>query len=399
MESVISGLKDREINGELELEILNSIQYFSQNTSGLDVNDVSNNNGMDTSGQEIGRTYDVMAGTSQGRSFVISSSLASSVSSPLSPTFYEKRTLINQDTNKNANYNDEKDNDNNEEKGRDDHTLMQNFNKSKTQTGNCNEDINDENKNCNGNSSLSGYGLDADCFDLTSALNGFSKLNSEDIMERMGEKEGGKMRESVGERERVGEGQRERKVERMRGSVGERERVGEGQRERKVERMRESVGERERVGEGQREREGNKNINTVSIENRVDSSTMIHENRMFSVSRNILPSNVRVIHTHDARTAYLSSGSTYTTQSDLNLDKIIEGNNDDCENEQNSTANKLNLKLKLSGFSSPSSSDETSIGKFSPSRFSDFSSDLECLSKKLDALSHINISGLRTSNS
>ena len=76
-------------------------------------------------------------------------------------------------------------------------------------------------------------------------------------------------------------------------------------------------------------------------------------------------------------------------------------NNDDCENEQNSSAKnlKLNLKLKSSGFSSPSSSDETSIGKFSPSRFSDFSSDLECLSKKLDALSHINISGLRTSNS
>ena len=339
METVITALKDREINGDLELEILNSIQCFSQNTSGLDVNDVSYNNGLDFS--KIGRTYDVMARTSQGKSFIISSasSIPSNISSPLSPTVYEKRTVIDQD---NYDDNDEVDSEDKAEKSRDNHALEENLkgNKKKRE----NEGVNDgKNDNKNGNSSISGYEFDAECFDLTSALNGFRNSEFQDRIERVGEREGGRMRE--------------------------------------------------------RERE--KNMIIENIENRMDSSTLIDENRMFSVSRNILPSKVHVTHSHDARTAYASSGSTYTTQSDINLDKNIEVNNDDCENEQNSSAKnlKLNLKLKSSGFSSPSSSDETSIGKFSPSRFSDFSSDLECLSKKLDALSHINISGLRTSNS
>ena len=374
MESAISALKDREINGELELEILNSIQYFSQNTSGLDVNDASNNNGMDTSGK--GRTYDIMARTSQGKSFIIfSSSLASNVSSPLSSTFYEKRRMINQDNDEDVN--DEKDNDHDEEKERNNHTLKQKFNEKESKVKHGNGDVNDvENINKNENSSISGYDFDADCFDLTRALSGLRKPEFQDRIERVGEREW--------ETERMREGETER----------ERERVGEGEKEGVEEKMRECEGEWKGKG-------GENMIIENIIENRIDSSIMIDENRMFSVSRNILPSNVHVIHTHDARIAYISSGSTYTTQSDPNLDKNIEVNNDDCENEQNSTANKLNLdlKLKLSGFSSPSSSDETSIGKFSPSRFSDFSSDLECLSKKLDALSHINISGLRTSNS
>ena len=353
MESEISALKDREINGELELEILNSIQYFSQNALGLESNDVSKNDGMDTSRIGIGRTYDVMARTSQGRPFYISSaSIPSSVSSSLSPTFCEKRDMINLYNDDDVN--EEKDNDDEEkEEERDDHILKRKFNKNKTKVELENKNANDAENNKNENSSISGYGYDAECFDLTSALCGFRISKSRDLIEGVGEREGGRVEEREGGRD--------------------------GERVRKWERTREKEGE------------GEKNMLIENVGNRIDSSTKNDKNRMFSVSRNILPSNVHVAHTHDARTAYIFSGSTYTTQSVVNLVKNIDVNNDDCENEQNSTARKLKLTLKLSGFSSPSSSDETSIGKLTPSRFSDFSSDLECLSKKLDALSHSNI--------